>query len=55
MNHPTIEPKSKKELAQKMNISINTLKRRLEKAGLKIPRGYISPDTLQVIYEKLGW
>lgn len=55
MNHASIEPKYKKELAKEMGISINTLKRRLDKSGLKIPRGYISPDVLQMIYEKIGW
>ena len=55
MNHASIEAKTKQELADQMKISINTLKRRLEKAGLKIPRGHVPPDVQQLIFEKLGW
>ncbi|HLP93830.1 MAG TPA: hypothetical protein VK168_07315 [Saprospiraceae bacterium] len=55
MTHPSLEAKTKQELAEQMKISLNTLKRRLKKADLKIPRGHIPPDIQQVIFEKLGW
>lgn len=55
MNHPSLEGKTKKEIAEQMKISINTLKRHLEKSGLKIPRGRIPPDVQAIIFEKLGW
>ena len=38
-----------------MNISLRTLQRKLNKAGLKIPRGHIPPDVQDLIYQTLGW
>lgn len=55
MHYPSLEGKTKKEIAEQMKISINTLKRRLSKAGLKIPRGRIPPDLQEVIFKQLGW
>ncbi len=55
MNHTTVEPKTKTELAREMNISLRTLQRRLKEVGLKIPRGHISPDLQQAIFKALGW
>ncbi len=49
------ETKTKENIAAEMDISLRTLQRRLAKAGLKIPRGYIPPDVQDTIYEALGW
>lgn len=49
------EPKTKEKIASEMNISLRTLQRKLNKAGLKIPRGHIPPDVQDAIYETLGW
>lgn len=46
---------NKKQLAEEMGISPATLRRHLEKAGLKVPRGLISPQLRKDIFEKLGW
>jgi len=56
IEHPNnLETKTKEKIALEMNISLRTLLRRLNKAGLKIPRGYISPDEQDLIYQTLGW
>ena len=55
MTHPSLTGKTKEELALVMGISLRTLQRRLDKAGLEIPRGRIPPDIQQIIFEKLGW
>ncbi len=49
------EPKTKEMIAVEMNISLRTLQRKLKKAGLEIPRGYIPPDLQDSIYQALGW
>jgi len=55
MNQSSLTGKTKEELALLMEISLRTLQRRLNKAGLKIPRGRIPPDVQIIIFEKLGW
>ena len=54
MNQSSLTGKTKEELALLMEISLRTLQRRLDKAGLKIPRGHIPPDVQIIIFEKLG-
>lgn len=60
-NHPTVEQhpelkaKNKKQIAQEMGIHPNTLTKYLKKAGLQVPRGFISPQQQQEIYRRLGW
>lgn len=49
------EPKTKQQLAAKMNISVGTLQRKLKQAGLEVPRGFIPPDVQNQIYQVLGW
>ena len=46
--------KYKEEIAKDLGISISTLKRWLTKQGLKIPRGYVSPENQNIIHSKLG-
>ncbi len=55
--HPLTEPKAKnkKQIAEEMGIHPNTLSRRLKDAGLYVPRGFVSPQQQQEIYQKLGW
>lgn len=50
-----LEPKTKEKIASEMNISLRTLQRRIKKAGLDVPRGFIPPDVQDAIYQALGW
>jgi ATP sulfurylase len=45
---------TKTELAQKLNMSLRTLQRRLVAADLEIPRGLISPELQKEILKKLN-
>lgn len=45
----------KKELAQRMGLSLRTFQRKLEAANIAIPRGLVPPDLQKVIFETLGW
>ena len=49
-----MKPVYKKEIASNMDISVNTLRRRLEKAKLNVPRGLIFPKEQEQIYITLG-
>jgi ATP sulfurylase len=49
-----VEFKTKTELAQKLNMSLRTLQRRLVAADLEIPRGLISPELQKEILKKLN-
>lgn len=53
--YPEMKAKNKKQMAQEMGIHPNTLTKYLKKAGLQIPRGFISPQQQQEIYRRLGW
>ena len=53
-SHET-KAKNKKQIAQEMGIHPNTLTKHLKKAGLLVPRGFISPQQQQEIYQRLGW
>ena len=53
--HPLPEAKTKEQIAIELRMSLRTFQRKLQKAGLKIPRGYISPETRKLILERLGW
>jgi len=52
---PRQEPRTKEQIAIELNISLSTLQRKIKKAGLEVPRGYISPSLQRLIYEKLGY
>jgi phage antirepressor YoqD-like protein len=51
---PTPRYKYKEEIAKDLGISLSTLKRWLIKEGVKIPRGYVSPENQTLIYLTLG-
>jgi len=54
--HPVLsEPKTKEQIAEALSSSLRTLQLKLKKAELDVPRGYVSPETQNVIYERLGW
>jgi len=48
-------PLNKKELAQKMGISVSTLRRLMIKANLTVERGLISPTRQLEVLQSLGW
>jgi hypothetical protein len=48
------EYKSKEQIAAELGISLRTLQRKLQKAGLDVPRGFLSPETQNLIYTRLG-
>lgn len=48
-------PKNKKQIANEMGLSLRTFQRRLEQASLEVPRGLVSPEAQDEIYQKLGW
>jgi DNA-binding transcriptional regulator LsrR (DeoR family) len=55
-NPPALpEPKTKEQIARDLNISLRTLQRKLKKAGLEVPRGFVSPEVQNLILERLGW
>ncbi len=44
--------KTRKEVANELNISVSTLRRYLKKENIKIPRGrYLKPSEYQKIFE----
>ena len=45
---------TKSQMADEFGFSLRTLQRKLDKAGLKIPRGLINNDTQALIKIKLG-
>lgn len=47
--------KNKKQIAEEMGIHPNTLTKYLKRAGLQVPRGFISPQQQQEIFRRLGW
>ena len=49
------KPKTKEQLAKEMDIHLRTFQRRLEKAGMSVPRGLIFPEQQAEIFERLGW
>jgi len=53
--HSELKAKNKKQLAREMGIHPNTLTKYLKRAGLQVPRGFISPQQQQEIYRRLGW
>jgi len=48
-------PRSKKEMAAEMQISIRTFHRRLKSAGIDTGRTLIPPKKIMEIFEKLNW
>ncbi|MBV6428340.1 MAG: hypothetical protein KIPDCIKN_02867 [Haliscomenobacter sp.] len=48
-------PRTKKELAKCLGISMSTLKRWLKKKELTVPRGLIPPIKVKEILKKLGY
>ncbi|MBP6826368.1 MAG: hypothetical protein KA165_07405 [Saprospiraceae bacterium] len=53
--YPPVKARFKKEIADEMGYSIRTFQRRLKEAEVQIPRGLISPELQQEIFQKLGW
>lgn len=49
------EPLTKSQLAILLGMSLRTLQRKLERSGLNIPRGLISPDCQIQIFVTLGY
>jgi Bacterial regulatory protein, Fis family len=45
---------TKSQMADELGFSLRTLQRKLDKAGLKVPRGLIGSDTQNLIKIKLG-
>ena len=48
-------PKSRQQIADELGIHISTLKRKIQKLDLEIPRGLIPPDLQEKLYEELGY
>ncbi|MCB0531767.1 MAG: hypothetical protein H6574_13580 [Lewinellaceae bacterium] len=46
--------KTRDELAKELNISYSTLRRKVKKAGISIPKGLLSPETQSKIKHALG-
>jgi|WetSurMetagenome_2_1015567.scaffolds.fasta_scaffold683177_1 hypothetical protein len=46
--------KTKAEVAEEYCICEKTLKRRLKRKGIRLPKGIIYPDDLRLIYTALG-
>ena len=47
--------KSQKEVATDFAITPHTLRRKLAKVGIKLPKGLLSPETQQMIKKALGF
>ncbi len=47
--------KTKQDIADMMGIHINTLRNRLKKVGINVPRGCIFPAQVDEILKALGW
>ena len=50
-----LEPFTKSQMANILGISLRTFQRKLQRAGLNIPRGLISPDCQIQIFVTLGY
>lgn len=50
----TQKAKSRQEIAHEYGVSSRTLTRWIQKSGLVIPRGLVSPKNQDFIYEKFG-
>lgn len=46
--------KSRQEIAEEFGISTKTLSRWIQKSGLPIPNGLVSPKCQQLIYDEFG-
>jgi predicted transcriptional regulator len=51
----TDQPKTRKEIASALNISVSTLYRRLKELPIEVPGGLIPPDIQIQIYKELGY
>lgn len=50
----TQKAKSRQEIAQEYGVSARALSRWIQKSGLPIPNGLVSPKGQQKIYEEFG-
>jgi transposase-like protein len=50
----TRKAKSRQEIAREYGISARTLTRWIQRQGLPIPKGLVSPIDQELIYEKFG-
>jgi DNA invertase Pin-like site-specific DNA recombinase len=50
-----LQMKTKENIASELGIHPSTLYRKLKNAGIKIPRGYVSPEMQAEIYKIMGW
>ena len=48
-------PRTREEIAHHMGFSVRTLRRKLKAAGLKVPKGLVSPEDQVIIYTTLGY
>lgn len=48
------EIKTRTQIAQEYGITDKTLRNRLKRENLNLPRGFLSPKSVEKIYEKLG-
>jgi hypothetical protein len=49
-----LKPKTRQQVADEYGISVNTLKNRLKRIRIKLPKGLIFPSTQKIIYSRLG-
>lgn len=52
-NTKDLRPKTRREIADELNISVSTLRRRLLAAGVDLPTGLVYPTNQRRIYEAL--
>jgi hypothetical protein len=50
-----IPSKTRRQIADEFDIHYQTLWRRLEKNGIKLPKGRLLPKWQKVVYEELGY
>ncbi|MEM9544834.1 MAG: helix-turn-helix domain-containing protein [Bacteroidota bacterium] len=47
--------KTKYQIAQELGVSLRTLQRWIKKSDIEVPRGLVSPQKQNEIFEKLGY
>lgn len=51
---PIIKAMTRQEIAALYKVSWKTLKKRLDRIGISLPRGLVYPKDIRKIYEQLG-
>lgn len=51
---PDVKAMTRQEIAELYKVSWKTLKKRLDKNGIILPRGLVYPNDINKIYEHLG-